>query len=92
MAPPFARADPPAPEHAGAAASETDGGATDTDGVDPAELWHWDTRGYLVIPGVMDEAWLAAANAALDPASGVELGLGRIVALYHRSTALYQIR
>ena len=35
-------------------------------------LWFWDTLGYLVIPNVMDAAWLAAANAVLDPHTGVE--------------------
>eukprot|EP01043_Picozoa_sp_COSAG02_P007208 COSAG02_NODE_213_length_28704_cov_69.390177_3_plen_384_part_00 len=40
--------------------------------VDPAELWFWDTLGYLVIPNVMDAAWLAAANDVLDPHTGVE--------------------
>lgn len=32
------------------------------------ELWFWDVRGYLVLRGVMDEAWLAAANLAVDAA------------------------
>jgi len=35
---------------------------------DPAELWFWDVRGYLVMRGVMDEEWLAAANRAVDAA------------------------
>ena len=30
--------------------------------VDPRELWFFDTRGYLVIKGVMDPEWLARAN------------------------------
>ena len=34
----------------------------------PDELWFWDVRGYLVLRGVMDEAWLAAANRAIDAA------------------------
>ncbi len=33
---------------------------------DPDELWFWDVRGYLVLRGVMDEEWLAAANRAVD--------------------------
>ncbi len=33
---------------------------------DPTELWFWDVRGYLVLRGVMDEAWLTAANEAID--------------------------
>jgi len=33
---------------------------------DPDELWFWDIRGYLVVRGVMDAEWLAAANAAID--------------------------
>tara|TARA_B100000809_G_scaffold215078_1_gene220158 strand:- start:1896 stop:3533 length:1638 start_codon:yes stop_codon:yes gene_type:complete len=33
---------------------------------DPHELWFWDVRGYLVLRGVMDEEWLAAANRAVD--------------------------
>ena len=33
---------------------------------DPDEYWFWDVRGYLVLRGVMDEEWLAAANRALD--------------------------
>ena len=35
---------------------------------DPKELWFWDVRGYLVLKGVMDEAWLKAANRAIDAA------------------------
>ncbi len=35
---------------------------------DPHELWFWDVRGYLVLRGVMDEEWLAAANRAIDMA------------------------
>jgi len=35
---------------------------------DPDEYWFWDVRGYLVLRGVMDEEWLAAANSALDAA------------------------
>jgi len=33
---------------------------------DPHDYWFWDVRGYLVLRGVMDEEWLAAANRALD--------------------------
>ena len=33
---------------------------------DPRELWFWDVRGYLVLRGVMDAAWLEAANQAVD--------------------------
>ena len=32
----------------------------------PHELWFWDLRGYLVLRGVMDEEWIAAANRAID--------------------------
>jgi hypothetical protein len=35
---------------------------------DPDEVWFWDVRGYLVLRGVMDEAWLTAAHAAIDAA------------------------
>jgi len=35
---------------------------------DPDELWFWDVRGYLVLRGVMDEEWLAAANRGIDMA------------------------
>ena len=30
------------------------------------EVWFWDLRGYLVLPGVMDSEWLAQCNEALD--------------------------
>ena len=30
------------------------------------EVWFWDLRGYLVLHNVMDHAWLAQCNAALD--------------------------
>ena len=30
------------------------------------EVWFWDIRGYLVLPGVMDREWLAQCNEALD--------------------------
>ena len=35
-------------------------------GIDEKEFYFWDLNGYLVVPGVMDEEWLAAANAAVD--------------------------
>jgi hypothetical protein len=35
---------------------------------DPKELWFWDVRGYLVLRGVMDKDWLAAAHGAIDAA------------------------
>ncbi len=35
---------------------------------DPKELFFWDVRGYLVIRGVMDEPWRAAAHRAIDAA------------------------
>ena len=38
------------------------------------ELWQWDTSGYLVLPGVMDARWLAAANSALDAVGETEGG------------------
>ena len=33
---------------------------------EPNELWFWDVRGYLVLRGVMNEAWLAAAHRAIE--------------------------
>ena len=33
--------------------------------VDDMELYRWDTAGHIVLRGVMDEAWLAAARAAI---------------------------
>ena len=39
----------------------------DTSGpIDHEEFFKWDLNGYLVIPGVMDAAWLQAANDAVD--------------------------
>ena len=35
-------------------------------GIDEREFFHWDLCGHLVLRGVMDEAWLAAANEAID--------------------------
>lgn len=35
-------------------------------GIDEKEFYFWDLNGYLVLRGVMDEAWIAAANAAID--------------------------
>lgn len=35
-------------------------------GIDHDEFYFWDLNGYLVLRGVMDEAWLAAANEAVD--------------------------
>ena len=34
--------------------------------IDEKEFYHWDLCGHLVVKGVMDAEWLAAANAALD--------------------------
>jgi hypothetical protein len=31
-----------------------------------AEMWQWATQGYLVVPGVMDAAWIEGCNTALD--------------------------
>jgi len=42
---------------------------------DPEELWFWDVRGYLVLRGVMDEEWLAAANRSVDAALEMQDGL-----------------
>jgi len=39
---------------------------TRPDAPDHEEVWFWDLRGYLVLPGVMDRQWLAQCNAALD--------------------------
>jgi ectoine hydroxylase-related dioxygenase (phytanoyl-CoA dioxygenase family) len=38
--------------------------------IDHGEYWFWETFGYLVVPRVMDPAWLAAANATLDAHAG----------------------
>ncbi len=35
-------------------------------GIDEAEFYHWDLCGHLMLPGVMDPAWLREANEALD--------------------------
>ena len=34
--------------------------------IDQKEFYHWDLCGHLVLSGVMDEAWLQAANEAID--------------------------
>ena len=34
--------------------------------IDEKEFFHWDLCGHLVLQGVMDEEWLAAANEAID--------------------------
>ena len=34
--------------------------------IDEKEFYHWDLCGHLVLKKVMDEAWLAAANEAID--------------------------
>ncbi len=34
--------------------------------IDEKEFYFWDLCGYLILRGVMDEAWLAAANEAVD--------------------------
>lgn len=41
-------------------------------GVDPRDLYFWDVRGYLVLRGCMDQAWLADANDAIDAATSAE--------------------
>ena len=35
-------------------------------GIDEKEFYFWDLNGYLVVPNVMDENWLAEANEAVD--------------------------
>jgi ectoine hydroxylase-related dioxygenase (phytanoyl-CoA dioxygenase family) len=35
-------------------------------GIDEKEFYFWDLNGYLVLRGVMDEEWLAEANAVVD--------------------------
>jgi hypothetical protein len=35
-------------------------------GIDEREFYHWDLCGHLVLRGVMDAVWLAAANAAIE--------------------------
>jgi ectoine hydroxylase-related dioxygenase (phytanoyl-CoA dioxygenase family) len=44
--------------------------------IDIDEFYHWDLCGHLVLQGVMDEAWLAAANAAIEacPQDGLSMG------------------
>ena len=37
-----------------------------TSGIDYKEFYFWDLNGYLVLRGVMDEEWLAAANETID--------------------------
>ncbi len=39
--------------------------------IDEKEFYHWDLCGHLVLRGVMDEEWLAAANKAIDVHSDV---------------------
>ena len=34
--------------------------------IDENEFYFWDLNGYLVVPGVMDEEWLALANEVVD--------------------------
>ena len=52
----------PRPVRAGVPAAEIASKADRSEGVDPAELWHWDTFGYLVIPNVMDTGRSANIN------------------------------
>jgi hypothetical protein len=67
------RVDSPAVDRvSGIESLREDAAVTCIDAPNPAELWFWDTLGYLVIPNVMDPTWLAAANAVLDPKAGVE--------------------
>ena len=40
--------------------------ATEAERLAAEEQWQWNTQGFLVVRDVMDPAWLAAANAALD--------------------------
>ena len=35
-------------------------------GIDEKEFYFWDLNGYLVVPSVMDEEWLAEANQVID--------------------------
>ena len=35
-------------------------------GIDEKEFYFWDLNGYVVVPGVMDDEWLARANEAVD--------------------------
>ncbi|HHZ91144.1 TPA: hypothetical protein EYN65_11620 [Candidatus Poribacteria bacterium] len=35
-------------------------------GIDEKEFYFWDLNGYLVVPSVIDEEWLAQANEAVD--------------------------
>lgn len=39
---------------------------TPNDAVDEVEHWKWDVCGHLVLPGIMDDDWIADAEAALD--------------------------
>ena len=54
-------ADPGAVEHPSVYRFDPEAG-----NIDHKEFWFWETYGYLIINGVMDEEWLAAANAAVD--------------------------
>lgn len=61
--------------------------------IDHKEFWFWETYGYLIVPGVMDSEWLAAANAAVDAHEsetrvGEELSAGsKVSAHFSGSTA-----
>jgi hypothetical protein len=61
-------------------------------GIDMAELWFFDLTGYLVLPGVMDREWVAAANQAytevsLDPEEVLEVSNSKALPCCCASTA-----
>ena len=43
-----------------------------TAAADALERWRWDVSGMLILRGVMDEAWLAAAHDAIDYITGAQ--------------------
>ena len=45
-------------------------------GIDEKEFYYWDLCGHLVLPGVMDAGWLAAANEAVDAHANPNPGKG----------------
>ena len=61
------------PRLAGLAATESSEPAASTAAAPPpptAEGYLWELHGFLVVPGVMDASWLAAANGAVTACAG----------------------
>ena len=48
----------------------------ESSGIDPLEFYEWELNGVMVLRGVMDAAWLAEANAAVDAAEATETVIG----------------